>query len=124
MAPKVIFQNPNSLGHPAQQETLDTNRPSIKAESTDRFANAIAISSRGIWADLTQWLTYAAGGVAALELAYMAGLPYIAANSLLIVFALLVLGIVVSTCRRRKSLVFDGAIRALFFITGLTIALI
>lgn len=122
MAPKVIFENHNALGQPVQQETLDTNRPSIKAESTDRFANAVAINSRGTWADLLQWLTYAAGFTAALELAAHAGMPTVAASILLLSASALVLGIVLSTMQRRKTLMFDGCVRILFFIAGVTIA--
>ena len=120
--PKVIFENQTALGQAVQQETLDTNRPGIKQESTDRFANAIAINSRGIWADLTQWCSYTAGAVGALELAIYAGLPPLAASIILVTISALIFGCTLSTIQRRKTLLFDGSIRILFFLAGVLIA--
>lgn len=60
-APKVNLPMAGPLGvQGVQQVELDTNRPSIYAETGYRVRNAIAIPSRGIWVDGLQWLLCAA----------------------------------------------------------------
>ena len=47
-APKILIENQNALGHNVEAVTLDTNRVNVQGETTSRFANMIALSSRGI----------------------------------------------------------------------------
>lgn len=51
-APKVTA--PDAFGG-IQQLTLDTNRPLIQNESLFRFANMVAIPSRGMYSEMLRW---------------------------------------------------------------------
>ncbi|MEO1211636.1 MAG: hypothetical protein AAFX78_19205 [Cyanobacteria bacterium J06638_20] len=56
-APTVQIETTGLLGQPTvQQIQLDSNRLKVKVESLQRFSNAIAIPSRGIWADSLLWV--------------------------------------------------------------------
>lgn len=60
-APRVQIETTGMFGQPVvKQIALDTNRLTVKTESLQRFSNAIAIPSRGIWADALLWVLWIA----------------------------------------------------------------
>ena len=121
-APKVLIENQNALGRNVEQVTLDTNRVNVKRETTSRLANLIALSSRGLWVDCSQWLMYSAGFFTLVKLALRSPLPLwsvlLAAGVPLYIFCVL-LG---DVCQRQPRLRFDGAVRFFLLIIGGAIA--
>jgi hypothetical protein len=60
-APRVQIETTGLFGQPTvKQIQLDTNRLQVKTESLQRFSNAIAIPSRGMWADALLWILWIA----------------------------------------------------------------
>jgi len=121
-APKILIENQNALGHNVEQVTLDTNRVNIQSETTDRFANIVAISSRGLWVDCSQWMVYSAGFFSAVKIAWMMRSPLwwiiIGAG-----VPLYILCIVISdVCLRRRSLLLHAAVRFTLLSLGGVIA--
>ena len=56
-APTVQIETAGLFGQPTvKQIQLDSNRLKVKVESLQRFSNAIALPSRGIWADALLWV--------------------------------------------------------------------
>ncbi len=56
-APTVQVETTGLFGQPTvRQIQLDSNRLTVKVESLQRFSNAVAIPSRGIWADALFWV--------------------------------------------------------------------
>ena len=122
-APKVLIENQNALGHNVEQVTLDTNRVNIQGESTSRFANAIALSSRGLWVDITQWIVYAAAAFAVGDLALALGAADWAVLLYLgLPFVVLLISIHL-TVQRRKTLQAHGYLRIFLLSIGIAIAL-
>ncbi len=123
-APKVLIENQNALGRNVEQVTLDTNRVNIKGETSSRVANFIALSSRGLWVDCSQWLVYSAGFFTIVKLALLSPLPLwlilLGAGVPLYVFCVML----ADTCYRRKSLQFDGAVRFTLLVVGGAIAVL
>lgn len=123
-APKVLIENQNALGCNVEQVTLDTNRVNIKGETHSRLANAIALSSRGLWVDCSQWLIYSAGFFSLVKLAVLSPLPLwsilLGAGVPLYIFCVMVADV----CQRRKSLRFDGFIRFSLLVIGGAIAIL
>ena len=123
-APKVLIENQNALGRNVEQVTLDTNRVNIKGETHSRFANGIALSSRGLWVDCSQWLIYSAGFFSLVKLAILSPLPLwsilLGAGVPLYVFCVMLADV----CQRRKSLRFDGAVRFTLLVIGGAIAVL
>lgn len=123
-APKILIENQNALGHNVEQVTLDTNRINIQSETADRFANVVAISSRGLWVDCTQWLVYSAGFFSLAKLALLSSIP----------FWWIVLGVgvplyilfvaVADVCMRRRSLLLHAAVRFTLLCIGGVIAVL
>lgn len=118
-APKILIENQSALGRNVEQVTLDSNRVNIQSETNSRLANFIAISSRGLWIDCSQWLAYSAGFFSLVKLAVLSPLPVwgvlLGFGLPFVIFAT----IVINACQRRKSLQFDGFIRfSLLFIGG------
>ena len=123
-APKVLIENQNALGRNVEQVTLDTNRVNIKGETHSRFANGIALSSRGLWVDCSQWVIYSAGFFSLVKLAILSPLPLwsilLGTGMPLYIFCVLVADV----CQRRKSLRFDGAVRFTLLVIGGAIAVL
>lgn len=122
--PKVLIQNQGPLGGAVEQVTLDTNRVNIKGETASRFANFIALSSRGIWVDCSQWLMYSAGFFSLVKLALLSPLPLwsvlLGAGLPLYLFCVMLSDV----CQRRKNLRFDGSVRFLLLLIGAAIAVV
>ena len=122
--PKVLIQNQGPLGGAVEQVTLDTNRVNIKGETSSRVANFIALSSRGLWVDCSQWLIYSAGFFSLLKLAILSPLPLwsilLGAGVPLYIFCVLLADV----CQRRKTLRFDGAVRLFLLFIGAAIAVV
>lgn len=120
-APKILIENQNALGHNVGI-ALDTNRVNVRAETSSRLANFIALSSRGLWVDCSQWLVYSAGFFSLVKLAVLSPMPIWAVllgfGTPFCIFAM----IVIDTCQRRKSLQFDGCIRFSLLLIGGAIA--
>lgn len=123
-APKVLIENQNALGRNVEQVTLDTNRVNIKGETYSRLANGIALSSRGLWVDCSQWVIYSAGFFSLAKLAVLSPLPLwsilLGAGVPLYIFCVMVADV----CQRRKSLRFDGAVRFTLLVIGGAIAVV
>lgn len=121
-SPKILIENQNALGHNVEQVSLDTNRVNVQTETTARIANLIAVSSRGIWIDLSQWLSYSAALFACTNLALLAGVPIWA----LILFPGLptwaFLTLILDTAQRRSALRYSAFIRFVLFFAGAAIA--
>ena len=121
-APKVLIENQNALGNNVEQVTLDTNRVNIQGETTSRFANAIALSSRGLWVDVTQWIVYAAAAFSVADLALRLG---VAVWVILLYLGLPLLVLIIciyATVQRRKTLSAQGYFRLFLITIGLAIA--
>ena len=122
--PKVLIQNQGPLGGAVEQVTLDTNRVNIKGETSSRVANFIALSSRGLWVDCSQWLIYSAGFFSLVKLAILSPLPLwsilLGAGVPLYIFCVLLADV----CQRRKTLRFDGAVRLFLLFIGAAIAVV
>lgn len=122
MPPKILVENQNALGHNVEQITLDTNRVDIQRETHSRLANAVALSSRGLWIDCSQWITYTAGFFSLVKLALLSPLPLwsilLAAGVPLVIFFVLL----VDVCQRRKSLRLHAAARFMLMAVGGAIA--
>ena len=116
--PKVLIENQNALGRNVEQVELDSNRVNVKGETNSRLANLIAISSRGLWVDCSQWLMYSAGFFSLVKLAILSPLPLwsvlLGAGVPLYIFCVL-LG---DVFQRRKSLRFDSVIRFTLLVIG------
>ena len=123
-APKVLIENQNALGHNVEAVTLDTNRVNVQGETTSRFANMIALSSRGIWVDVSQWIVYSAAAFSLSDLLLASGsAPW--AVLLLLGLPLLVLCFsIASTIESRKRLRPHGYFRYFLLFLGAAIALI
>ena len=123
-APKVLIENQNALGRNVEQVTLDTNRVNIKVETSSRIANLVALSSRGLWVDCSQWLVYSAGFFTLVKLAILSPLPLwsilLGAGVPLYVFFVLLTDV----CQRRKSLRLDGIVRFFLLAIGGAIAVL
>lgn len=123
-APKVLIENQNVLGHNVEQVTLDTNRVNIKGETSSRVANFIALSSRGLWVDCSQWLVYSSGFFSLVKLAILSPLPLwsilLGAGVPLYVFCVMLADV----CKRRESLRLDGFIRFSLLFIGAAVAVI
>ena len=89
-APKVTA--PDAFGG-VQQLSLDSHRPLIQSESLFRFANMIAIPSRGVWGDSLMWPLVSAVVVRTVLHAVSFGIvaPAAALAFLFVVFAPLVI---------------------------------
>ncbi|MGB3655667.1 MAG: hypothetical protein WBA41_31270 [Rivularia sp. (in: cyanobacteria)] len=122
--PKVLIQNQGPLGGAVEQVTLDTNRVNIKGETSSRLANLIALSSRGLWVDCSQWLAYSAGFFSLVKLALLSPLPLWSVALAGGVPFFLFFVMIAETCDRRKSLQIDGFVRfSLIFVGGVIGAL-
>ena len=123
-APKVLIENQNALGRNVEQVSLDTNRVNTQSETLSRFANVIAISSRGIWVDCSQWLVYSAALTALVRLGLSLQLPLWMPllGVALPLYILIVL--LVDVCDRRKTLRLHAVLRFLLLFIGATIAVI
>ena len=121
-APKILIENQNALGKNVEQVTLDTNRVDIQRETTSRFANMIALSSRGLWVDITQWIAYAAVAFAVADLALLLGASEWAVLAYFGLPALILVTCIYITTRRRKTLSLQGFLRILLITIGLAIA--
>lgn len=123
-APKVLIENQNALGRNVEQVTLDTNRVNIKGETYSRLANLVALSSRGLWVDCSQWLIYSAGFFSLVKLAILSPMPLwsivLGAGVPLYIFCVMLADV----CQRRKSLRFDGAVRFTLLVIGGAIAVL
>ena len=110
-APKILIENQNALGHNVEQVTLDTNRINIQSETADRFANVVAISSRGLWVDCTQWMIYSSGFFSVVKLAWQSQAPlwWIIVGAGVPLYILCVA--VADVCIRRRSLLLHAAAR-------------
>jgi hypothetical protein len=118
--PKILVENKNAFGSPVEQVALDSNRVDVNRESISRFANVVALNSRGLWVDTTQWVIYTAGLFSAAEIAYLAGMPIWGVSLLFGLPVLVLCALIGSVMDRRKSLVGQGAVRyILLFIGGL-----
>ena len=117
-APKILIENQNALGKNVEAVTLDTNRVNIQSETTRRFANLIALSSRGIWVDVSQWIIYSAAAFSLADLLLTTGsAPWIVL--LLLGLPLLVLLFAINaTIERRKTLRSHGYFRYLLLLIG------
>jgi hypothetical protein len=123
-APRILIENQNALGRNVEQVSLDTNRVSIHRESNERFENAIAISSRGIWIDITQWASYAAAFTAAAKLALWYGLAPAMAGVLFGVPALMLCIALSGAVTESPKLRISAAIRLLMLFIGAAIAVL
>lgn len=123
-APKVLIENQNALGRNVEQVSLDTNRVNTQSETLSRIANVIAISSRGIWVDCSQWLVYSAALTALVRLGLSLQLPLWMPllGVALPLYILIVL--LVDVCDRRKTLRLHAVLRFLLLFIGATIAVI
>lgn len=123
-APKILVENQNALGRNVEQVTLDTNRVNTKSETNGRLANFIAISSRGLWIDCSQWLAYSAGFFSLVKLAVLSSMPLwailLTAGLPLSIFLMMIGDI----CTRRESLRFDGFVRFTLLFIGAAIAVV
>ena len=121
--PKVLIQN-QGLGGAVEQVTLDTNRVNVQSETNSRFANFIALSSRGLWVDVSQWVIYSAGFFSLVKLAFLTALPFwaiaLAAGVPLYVFTCAI----ADACQRRKSLRIHAGIRFSLLLIGGAIAVL
>ena len=93
-------------------------------ETASRFANFIALSSRGIWVDCSQWLMYSAGFFSLVKLGLLSPLPLwsvlLGAGLPLYLFCVMLSDV----CQRRKHLRFDGSVRFLLLLIGAAIAVV
>ena len=122
-APKVLIENQNALGKNVEAVTLDTNRVNIQTETASRFANLIALSSRGIWVDISQWTIYTAAAFAVGELALVMGAaPWAVLLCLGLPLAVLLV-VIYSTIERRKTLATHGYLRLFLLTLGIAIAI-
>lgn len=82
--PKVQIPVSNAFGQQSvKQIELDHNRPSVHSESLSRFANMVALPSRGIYTDALLWVLSAAVPIRLLNSAVLVGLlPQAAAASI------------------------------------------
>ncbi|PZO49122.1 MAG: hypothetical protein DCF15_17225 [Phormidesmis priestleyi] len=121
-APQILIENQNALGHNVEQISLDTNRVNIHSETTSRLANAISISSRGLWVDVSSWLVYCAAAFSVASLALdMGAAPW--AVALLFGVPLISLTILIgAVIDRRPALAPHGMIRFLLLFIGAVIA--
>jgi hypothetical protein len=123
-APKVLIENQNALGKNVEQVSLDTNRVNTHSETISRFANFIAISSRGIWVDCSQWLVYSAALSALVRLGLSLGLPlWVPLLGVALPLYILVV-LLIDVCQRRKSLRVHAALRFLLLFLGAAIAVL
>jgi len=120
--PKVLIQNEGPLGGAVEQVELDSNRVNVQGETQSRLANFIAISSRGVWVDVSQWLVYSAGFFSLVRLAALAAAPFwaiaLCAGLPLYVFICLI----AEACQRRKSLRIHASVRFMLLVVGGAIA--
>ncbi|MEL6455635.1 MAG: hypothetical protein AAFQ40_13075 [Cyanobacteria bacterium J06623_5] len=122
-APKILIENQNALGRNVEAITLDTNRVNVQSETTSRLANLIALSSRGIWVDISQWSIYTAAAFAIGDLALTLGAaPWAVLLSLCLPLLILAFSIY-STIQRRKTLAPHGLLRLFLLTLGIAIAL-
>ncbi len=122
--PKILIENQNALGHNVEQVTLDTNRVDIVDETTWRLGNLIALSSRGLWVDVTAWIVYAAAAFSLSELALIMGVPLWSIDLLLSVSLVTISVIIGTTVQRRSSLLPFGLFRFFLLILGVVIAIV
>ena len=123
-APKVLIENQNALGRNVEQVSLDTNRVNTQSETLSRIANVIAISSRGIWVDCSQWLVYSAALTALVRLGLSLQLP-LWMPLLGVALPLYILIVLLVDVRdRRKTLRLHAVLRFLLLFIGATIAVI
>ncbi|MGB3298393.1 MAG: hypothetical protein WBA76_08995 [Phormidesmis sp.] len=121
-APKILIENQNALGHNVEQVVLDTNRVNIHSETTSRLANAIAISSRGLWVDLSSWIVYCAAAFSIAGLALDMGAAPWAIGLLLGVPLISFATLIGAVIDRRPALAPHGLIRFLLLFIGAAIA--
>lgn len=120
--PKILIENQNALGHNVEQVTLDTNRVDLIDETTWRLGNMIAISSRGVWIDVSSWIVYSAAAFSAAEMARDMGAPLWSIDLFLgIPIATLTL-LIGSAVTRRPTLLPHGLFRYFLLIVGIIIA--
>jgi Flp pilus assembly protein TadB len=123
-APKVLIENQNALGKNVEQVSLDTNRVNTHSETISRFANFIAISSRGIWVDCSQWLVYSAALTALVRLGLSQGLPLWVPLLGMVLPLYILIVLLLDVCQRRKSLQAHALIRFLLLFIGAAISVI
>lgn len=122
--PKILIENQNALGHNVEQVTLDTNRVDLVDESTWRLGNVIALSSRGLWVDVSSWIVYCAAAVSLAELALSMGAPMWSID-LLLGLPLITLSVIIGCIMQRRShLVPYGMFRFFLLIIGVVIAIV
>lgn len=122
--PKVLIENQNALGRNVEQVTLDSNRINTQRETISRFSNFIAISSRGLWIDTSQWVAYSAGFFSLVKLALLS--PSVPLWAILLgaglpmwVFSVMI----VDACDRRKTLRLHAVVRFFLLVIGGAIAI-
>jgi hypothetical protein len=123
-APRILIENQNALGRNVEQVSLDTNRISIHRESDERFENAIAISSRGLWVDITQWVSYASAFTATAKLALWLGLAPGVAWAVFGLPPMLLAISLISTINERPKLRVSASVRLLLIFIGAAIAVL
>jgi hypothetical protein len=123
-APKILIENPNGLGSPVEQVTLDTNRVNVLNETTSRLANMVAISSRGTWVDVTQWITYPAAVFSVGKLALLAGAAPWAVALLLGVPLVVLTSLLGSVVEQRPKLKTHAATRFASLAIGTLLAIL
>lgn len=122
--PKILIENQNALGHNVEQVTLDTNRVSVIDETTWRISNLIALSSRGIWIDVTSWIVYCAAAFSAAEMAFDLGAP-VWSIDLFLGLPLATLSLLIAVaCQRRLTLLPYGLFRFVLLAIGAIIAIV
>lgn len=121
-APKVLIENQNALGQNVEQVTLDTNRVDIQRETHSRLANAVALSSRGLWIDCSQWIAYSAGFFSLAKLSLLSALPLWAIALVFGVPLFIFFVLLADVCQRRKSLRLHALTRFVLMVVGGAIA--
>ncbi|MBE9063296.1 hypothetical protein [cf. Phormidesmis sp. LEGE 11477] len=121
-SPKIIIENQNALGQTAEQVELDTNRVDVHSETTSRIANLVAISSRGVWIDVTSWIVYCAAAFSVADLALDMGAADWAVYLLLGIPLLTLFWLIATAMERRTTLIPHGLFRLLLLSIGAAIA--
>lgn len=123
-APKILIENQNALGHNVEQVSLDTNRVNVQSETTSRIANLVAISSRGLWVDVTSWIVYCAAAFSVADLALQMGAAEWAVMMLLGIPLITLCWLTGAAMDRRATLIPHGIFRFFLLFIGAAIAVV
>lgn len=123
-APKILIENQNALGHNVEQVSLDTNRVNVQSETTSRIANLVAISSRGLWVDVTSWIVYCAAAFSVADLSLQMGAAEWAVMMLLGIPLITLFWLTGAAMDRRAVLIPHGLFRFFLLFIGAAIAVV